>query len=64
VDDHRLIAQAIERRDAAAAEEVVRLHLHHAYGVIVAAQTAAAAVAEAPVPAAKPRIAKKKRGSA
>ena len=64
VDDHRLIAQAIERRDADAAEEAVRLHLHHAYGAVAAAAAPAAAAAEAPVPADKPRIAKRKRGSA
>jgi len=64
VDDHRLIAQAIKRRDAAAAEDAVRLHLHHAYGAVVAEAQPAAAASEAPTPDDKPRIARRKRGSA
>ena len=64
VDDHRLIAQAIERRDADAAEEAVRLHLHHAYGAIVAAAPPAVTEEQEAPPAAKPRIAKRKRSPA
>jgi DNA-binding GntR family transcriptional regulator len=64
VDDHRLIADAIRRRDAEAAEAAVRLHLHHAYGAIVAAAPPADLPAQAPLPADKPRIGKRKRGPA
>jgi DNA-binding GntR family transcriptional regulator len=64
VDDHRLIADAIQRRDAEAAEAAVRLHLHHAYGAIVAATPPTDLPAQAPLPADKPRIGKRKRGPA
>lgn len=71
VDDHRLIAQAILRHDPDAAEDAARLHLHHAYGAIVAAAPPAHAVTPPPgaaapesLPADKPRIGKRKRGPA
>jgi GntR family transcriptional regulator, rspAB operon transcriptional repressor len=64
VDDHRLIADAIRRRDAEAAEAAVRLHLHHAYGAIAAAAAPTDLPAQAPLPADKPRIGKRKRGPA
>jgi DNA-binding GntR family transcriptional regulator len=64
VDDHRHIARAIARRDAEAAEAAVRSHLHHAYGALVAAAPRADGGAQAPLPADKPRIGKRKRGPA
>ena len=64
VDDHRQIAQAIERRDAAAAEEAVRQHLNHTYGAIVAAALPAGVEEKEPSPTDKPRNAKRKRSPA
>ena len=71
VDDHRLIAQAIQRRDAEGAEAAVRAHLHHAYGAAVAEAAPIQAVAPveavataAPPSAGKPRVGRRKRGAA